>query len=76
VPKKSRRACQWTRWAQSFQCWKRQKTGLDQQVANLTQIFGKEFGDDAQKLANNLPELRRQIELTQGAAFGIHESGI
>ncbi|QKN81375.1 phage tail tape measure protein [Scandinavium goeteborgense] len=40
----------------------------DQQVANLTQIFGKEFGDDAQKLANNLPELRRQIELTQGAA--------
>ncbi|MFP7605317.1 phage tail tape measure protein [Serratia quinivorans] len=40
----------------------------DKQVANLTQIFGKEFGDDAQKLANNLPELRRQIELTQGAA--------
>nr|WP_250113691.1 phage tail tape measure protein [Escherichia coli] len=31
-------------------------------------MFGKEFGDDAQKLANNLPELRRQIELTQGAA--------
>jgi TP901 family phage tail tape measure protein len=27
VPKKSRRACQWTRWAQSFQCWKRPKTG-------------------------------------------------
>lgn len=40
----------------------------DKQVANLTQIFGKEFGDDAQKLANNLPELRRQIELTKGAA--------
>jgi TP901 family phage tail tape measure protein len=44
------------------------KLAPDQQVANLTQIFGKEFGDDAQKLANNLRELRRQIELTQGAA--------
>lgn len=44
------------------------KLAPDQQVANLTQIFGKEFADDAQKLANNLPELRRQIELTQGAA--------
>ncbi|EGD9445957.1 phage tail tape measure protein [Escherichia coli] len=44
-----------------------QKLG-DNQVATLTQIFGKEFGDDAQKLANDLPELRRQIELTQGAA--------
>ncbi|CAH5529066.1 Chromosome partition protein Smc [Klebsiella pneumoniae] len=44
------------------------KLAPDQQIANLTQIFGKEFGDDAQKLANNLPELRRQIELTQGAA--------
>lgn len=43
------------------------KLAPDQQVANLTQIFGKEFGDDAQKLANNLPELRRQIELTKGA---------
>ncbi|HIH4388549.1 TPA: phage tail tape measure protein [Citrobacter freundii] len=44
------------------------KLAPDKQVANLTQIFGKEFGDDAQKLANNLPELRRQIELTQVAA--------
>ena len=44
------------------------KLAPDKQVANLTQIFGKEFGDDARKLANNLPELRRQIELTQGAA--------
>ncbi|HFI7039737.1 TPA: phage tail tape measure protein [Escherichia coli] len=44
------------------------KLAPDKQVANLTQIFGKEFGDDAQKLANNLPELRRQIELTKGAA--------
>lgn len=44
-----------------------QKLG-DNQVATLTQIFGKEFGDDAQKLANDLPELRRQIELTQGTA--------
>lgn len=44
-----------------------QKLG-DNQVATLTQIFGKEFGDDAQKLANKLPELRRQLELTQGVA--------
>lgn len=38
------------------------------QTPLLTQLFGKEFGDDATKLANNLPELRRQLELTQGVA--------
>lgn len=33
----------------------------------MTMIFGKEFGDDAAKLANNLPELQRQLKLTAGA---------
>jgi phage-related tail protein len=31
----------------------------------MTIVFGKEFGDDAAKLANNLPELQRQLKLTQ-----------
>lgn len=39
-----------------------------EQTSLLTQLFGDEFGDDAAKLANNLPELRRQLELTQGVA--------
>lgn len=39
----------------------------EEQTSLLTQLFGKEFGDDATKLAQNLPELRRQLELTQGA---------
>nr|MBA8421363.1 phage tail tape measure protein [Citrobacter freundii] len=30
-------------------------------------LFGKEFGDDAAKLANNLPELQRQLKLTSGS---------
>ncbi|EPJ5821992.1 phage tail tape measure protein [Pluralibacter gergoviae] len=34
----------------------------------LTQIFGKEFGDDAAKLANNLPELYRQLKLVNSEA--------
>lgn len=38
------------------------------QTPLLMQIFGKEFGPAAAKLANNLPELRRQLELTQGQA--------
>lgn len=38
------------------------------QTPILTLLFGDEFGDDAAKLANNLPELRRQIELLQGSA--------
>lgn len=32
----------------------------------MTMLFGKEFGDDAAKLANNLPELQRQLRLTSG----------
>lgn len=40
----------------------------DDRTPMLTQLFGKEFGDDAAKLAQNLPELRRQLELTQGVA--------
>jgi len=34
----------------------------------LTQLFGKEFGDDAGKLANNMGELYRQLGLVKGAA--------
>ncbi|WP_140918804.1 phage tail tape measure protein [Limnobaculum xujianqingii] len=44
------------------------KLAKEKQIPVLTQLFGKEFGDDAAKLANNLPELRRQIELTRGTA--------
>jgi len=39
-----------------------------QQSSVLTQIFGKEFGGSAQKLANNLPELYRQLALVNGEA--------
>lgn len=35
----------------------------EDQLRVTTQLFGKEFGDDASKLANNLPELRRQLAL-------------
>lgn len=38
------------------------------QMNVLTQLFGKEFGDDAGKLANNMGELYRQLGLVQGAA--------
>lgn len=34
----------------------------------LTQLFGKEFGDDAGKLSNNMGELYRQLGLVKGAA--------
>ncbi|MBL5864500.1 phage tail tape measure protein [Serratia fonticola] len=34
----------------------------------LTQLFGKEFGDDAAKLANNLGELDRQLALLEGTS--------
>ncbi|OSN07203.1 phage tail tape measure protein [Lonsdalea britannica] len=44
------------------------KLSPDQQTSVLTQIFGKEFGDDAAKLANNLPELYRQLQLVNGEA--------
>lgn len=39
----------------------------DKRLSAMTMIFGKEFGDDAAKLANNLPELQRQLKLTAGA---------
>lgn len=39
----------------------------DKRLSAMTMIFGKEFGDDAAKLANNLPELQRQLRLTAGS---------
>jgi TP901 family phage tail tape measure protein len=39
----------------------------DKRLSAMTLVFGKEFGDDAAKLANNLPELQRQLKLTQAA---------
>ncbi|HHJ0662858.1 TPA: phage tail tape measure protein [Escherichia coli] len=39
----------------------------DKRLSAMTMIFGKEFGDDAAKLANNLPELQRQLILTSGS---------
>ncbi|MGD8107818.1 phage tail tape measure protein [Pantoea sp. FN0302] len=43
----------------------------DKRLSAMTMLFGKEFGDDGAKLANNLPELRRQLQLTAGsAAYG------
>ncbi|MDF7662407.1 phage tail tape measure protein [Erwiniaceae bacterium L1_54_6] len=44
------------------------KLSPDKQTSVLTQIFGKEFGGDAAKLANNLPELLRQLQLVNGEA--------
>ncbi|EMX3687576.1 phage tail tape measure protein [Salmonella enterica] len=40
----------------------------DKRLSAMTMIFGKEFGDDAAKLANNLPELQRQLKLTSGSS--------
>ncbi|MDN8597865.1 phage tail tape measure protein [Citrobacter sp. S2-9] len=43
----------------------------DKRLSAMTMLFGKEFGDDAAKLANNLPELQRQLKLTSGGnAYG------
>jgi TP901 family phage tail tape measure protein len=42
------------------------KLPQDKRLSAMTMLFGKEFGDDAAKLANNLPELRRQLQLTAG----------
>ncbi|MFU0853476.1 phage tail tape measure protein [Kluyvera cryocrescens] len=39
----------------------------DKRLSAMTMVFGKEFGDDAAKLANNLPELQRQLKLTAGS---------
>lgn len=38
----------------------------NKRLSAMTMLFGKEFGDDAAKLANNLPELQRQLRLTSG----------
>ncbi len=38
----------------------------DKRLSAMTLVFGKQFGDDAAKLANNLPELQRQLKLTSG----------
>jgi len=40
----------------------------DKRLTAMTMVFGKEFGKDAAKLANNMLELRRQLQLTQGNA--------
>lgn len=43
----------------------------DKQLEAATRIFGKEFGDDAAKLASNLDEYRRQLALVRDEkAFG------
>ncbi|MGI7008641.1 phage tail tape measure protein [Citrobacter braakii] len=42
------------------------KLPKDKRLSAMTMVFGKEFGDDAAKLANNLPELQRQQKLTSG----------
>ena len=43
------------------------KLDPSQQMTVATQLFGKEFGDDAAKLANNLGEYYRQLELVNAA---------
>ncbi|ELZ2614806.1 phage tail tape measure protein [Salmonella enterica] len=42
------------------------KLPKDKRLSAMTMVFGKEFGDDGAKLANNLPELQRQLKLTSG----------
>ncbi|MDR3429695.1 phage tail tape measure protein [Silvimonas sp.] len=39
----------------------------DKQLEITTQLFGKEYGDDAAKLANNVGEYRKQLELVNDA---------
>lgn len=39
----------------------------EKQLSVMTQLFGKEFGDDAQKLGLNIDEFIRQLGLTQKA---------
>lgn len=39
----------------------------DKQLEAATRLFGKEYGDDASKLAQNVEEYRRQLELTKDA---------
>jgi TP901 family phage tail tape measure protein len=40
----------------------------EQQLEAATRLFGKEFGDDAAKLAENMGEYRRQLELVNAAS--------
>lgn len=40
----------------------------DKQLEAATRLFGKEFGDDAAKLASNLEEYRRQLALVRDEA--------
>lgn len=42
------------------------KLPKDQQIGITTELFGKEYGDDAAKLANNLQEYQRQLDLVRG----------
>ncbi|GJL37070.1 phage tail tape measure protein [Enterobacter hormaechei] len=44
------------------------KLAPDKQMNVLTQLFGKEYGDDAGKLANNMGELYKQLALVKGKA--------
>jgi len=39
----------------------------EKQLEATTRLFGKEFGDDAAKLASNVAEYRKQLELTKAA---------
>ena len=39
------------------------KLPKDQQLEATTRLFGKEYGDDVAKLANNIAEYRRQLQL-------------
>lgn len=43
------------------------KLPKNQQLGVMTQLFGKEYGDDAAKLASNIEEYRRQLDLVNGA---------
>lgn len=42
------------------------KLPQDRQIGVTTELFGKEYGDDAAKLANNLKEYQRQLDLVRG----------
>lgn len=41
------------------------KLPKNQQLEATTRLFGKEYGDDVAKLANNIQEYRRQLQLVQ-----------
>lgn len=48
----------------------------DKRLSAMTMLFGKEFGDDAAKLANNLPELQRQLKLIADAPLALLRRGL